>query len=160
MFNCVVQSLCELLVEICSVFLSVLCQNSQLVLLSVFVFVKIVLHPFECAVYVICPLYNVFKHINIQSHKIEYLLCVFCPRSLSSYIVVYCCLCTAFLSQYSKVYILASKSLTILSLLSTAFFVVDDVSTLSNSESLGSDPVAVCKKKTFATESDQVDVFV
>ena len=60
------------------------------------------------------------------------------------YIVVYCCLCTAFLSQYSTVYILASKSLTILSLLSTAFFVVDDVSTLSNSESLGSDPVAVC----------------
>ena len=42
------------------------------------------------------------------------------------------------------IYILASKSLTILSLLSTAFFVVDDVSTLSNSESLGSDPVAVC----------------
>ena len=45
------------------------------------------------------------------------------------------------------IYILASKSLTILSLLSTAFFVVDDVSTLSNSESLGSDPVAVCDKK-------------
>ena len=89
MFNCVVQSLCELLVEICSVFLSVLCQNSQLVLLFVFVFVKIVLHPFECAVYVVCPLYNVFKYINKQSHKIEYLLCVFCPRSLSS---LYCCI--------------------------------------------------------------------
>ena len=48
------------------------------------------------------------------------------------------------------IYILASKSLTILSLLSTALLVVDigddnddDVSTLSSSESVGSDPVAV-----------------
>ena len=47
------------------------------------------------------------------------------------------------------IYILASKSLTILSLLSTALLVVDigddddDVSRLSSSESVGSDPVAV-----------------
>ena len=88
MFNCVVQSLCELLVEICSVFLSFLCQNSQLVLLFVFVFVKIVLHPFECAVFVICPLYNVFKYIYscIKSN----IFCVSCVLVVC--LVVYCCL--------------------------------------------------------------------
>ena len=52
---------------------------------------------------------------------------------------------------WCKIYILASRSLTILSLLRTALFVVDDVSTLSSSESVGSDPVAVWKRNHCTT---------
>ena len=159
MFNCVVQSLCELLVEICSVFLSVLCQNSQLVLLFVFVFVKIVLHPFECAVYVICPLYNVFKYINIQSHKIEYLLCVFCPRSLSS---LYCCI---LLSLHSCPNTLKSTSLRANPWQSCPSWAPPSSSSTMcprcpTRSRLVQTRWRSATKKTFATESDQLDVFV